>query len=385
MHILIKKLILITLFLSLPHINAEGKSAYTIKDLEVLEQQSNYEEFLKHARDVRPSQRGKHWQKMLQHMSISYINFKTKRRFFDDKTFSFIESLAQWPALRQDIYFLAKREDYAKRFFKKCFLTKNKKLCLGKLKGHWHSSNKSPASGYFWAKMIRQFDEKEDIWMYVLEVATSKYANFYCHKPVVAREILQKYQKNFSEVENLKTLKKKIDLINHPECWAKMLPTLKQLAEDSSGLYQALYIKMLESKNSLTSEEKDYYLTLYILKAPVVGQMFNKAWSNLKELGQNYPRRKKVLKRLAALDPLPGKAFAIFDKTKRKTLLKFLYTNIPEYFTLFVKTCLSYLEGARIFPHGNPTLECKELLKFSKGTPWVTQPLRIRYSATQKF
>ncbi|RPJ79307.1 MAG: hypothetical protein EHM20_01770, partial [Alphaproteobacteria bacterium] len=55
---------------------------YDLKDLEVLEREKNFEEFLLHVNDIRPSERGKHWKEMFQGMAMGMVDYKIKTRDF---------------------------------------------------------------------------------------------------------------------------------------------------------------------------------------------------------------------------------------------------------------------------------------------------------------
>ncbi|MCO4754768.1 MAG: hypothetical protein KC478_09800, partial [Bacteriovoracaceae bacterium] len=46
---------------------------YDIKDLEVLESNKSYREFLDHALDIRPSDRKKQWTEMVNNMAVGFL------------------------------------------------------------------------------------------------------------------------------------------------------------------------------------------------------------------------------------------------------------------------------------------------------------------------
>ena len=78
------------------------------------------------------------------------------------------------------------------------------------------------------------------------------------------------------------------------------------------------------------------------------------------------------------MDPLPDEIFALATPTKRKTLVKFMYKNLPEYFSLYAQSCLNYLKGKK-FKAGNPTFYCKEFFQLSQNKPWPSLRAKLEY------
>ncbi len=66
---------------------------YTMGDLEALERQKNYGEFLAHARDIRPSERGPVWVEMVAEMAEGFILSKISVRDFSPETLKEVEKL----------------------------------------------------------------------------------------------------------------------------------------------------------------------------------------------------------------------------------------------------------------------------------------------------
>lgn len=131
--------------------NSSASSFYEIKDLEVLERERNFDEFIQHVNDIRPSERDNHWKEMYQNVSMGLIDKKIKLNDFSNETFEKIEKMAQTSALYKDEFFQAKRTIYAKKYLNNCFKIANdntsKTSCENKLINFWNISNKDPDLG----------------------------------------------------------------------------------------------------------------------------------------------------------------------------------------------------------------------------------------------
>ena len=376
-----KKFFIGLLFLSIP-IGLLSKTKtllFSIEDLFILEKQKNYEEFLNHALDLRPSQRNKKWGSMVQNMATGYISSLIKRKQFTQKYFLFIETLLSWPTLKTDEFFLIKRNRYGDRYLKSCFKKNiNHKPCTQELLNFWYN-NKNPEVGLKLGQIIQKSKVSLEVWPFYSKATLSPFSNFYCKDKFLQRAFFKKIslvleKDNRPEKTHLKTL----NFLAHPNCWSLFLPLLKRNLFSNQQIYREHTFKILDLKKFLSREEKDSFLTFYILKGPLVGQIFNQAWNTVKELGQSYLRRANVLQKLKHMDPLPDDIFALSNSNKRKTLVDFMYRNIPEYFSLYSKTCLKYLKGTK-FRVGNPTLYCKEFFKLSQKNPWPSLHDKIEY------
>jgi hypothetical protein len=376
-----KKFFIGLLFLSIPIglLSKTKTQLFSIKDLSILEKQKNYEEFLNHALDLRPSQRNKRWRNMVQNMATGYISSLIKRKQFTQKYFLFIESLLSWPTLKTDEFFLIKRNRYGIHYLKNCFKKNiNHKPCSQKLLNFWYN-NKDPELGLKLGQIIQKSKVSLEVWKFYSKATLSPFSKFYCKDKFLQRAFFKKISLVLEKEElHEKAQLKALNFLAHPNCWSLFLPLLKRNLFSNQQIYREHTFKILDLKKFLSREEKDSFLTFYILKGPLVGQIFNQAWNTVKELGQSYIRRANVLQKLKYMDPLPDDIFALSHSNKRKTLVDFMYRNIPEYFSLYSKTCLKYLKGSK-FKIGNPTLYCKEFFKLSQNGPWPSLHDKIEY------
>ncbi len=381
---MIKKLILL-IALSFNSLYISGADKYTIQDLEQLQINKNYTEFLLHAHDIRPSKRDKHWKEMLQTMAVGQLDFLLNKRIFNQKSFKLIEKAALWPELLEDEFFQIKRNRFAQFYLENCFQKRaNKSSCKNDLLNFWNASNQNPDLAMSLVNVLRTFTADRDFWSFYQKVTKSNSQEFYCPKAPVKKSILTHLRKNLSSVEDPKFVKKFIEDNLGESCWESILIDLKELLFSKSFTLRNFAFKALSSKDSLTQVEKDSFLAFYILTNPIKGDTFNLAWSLIEKVGENYTRRMNVLKVLKSLDPLPGEVFSNIDTIKRSAVIQLFADNFPEYIDFYAKTCVNFLKGVGSYPRGNPTLHCEELYSSSKSKRWISQPLKMQYSSIKK-
>ena len=360
--------------------NLQAEGGYTLKDLEILEEQGNHSDFFLHAKDIRPALRSEHWKRMVRHMAVGWVDFKLKRNIFDKDSYGAIEKIALWPTLRQDSFFRLKWGEYVLKGLERCFSGDGKEhaTCRKRMERFWTRSEKMATVGYRLAELLME-KKRPGGWRYLSDVVTKEGGASYCGEKLVQEEFLK-------VVGATADAALAVERTLHPNCWKVMAPGLKKSLLESghskNGIRQERLFNILDAKGALAEGDKDFYFTLFILNGPKVGKTFNLAWSRMKVLGENYSRREKVLRRLRRLDPLPDAVVGTSHPDKRNTLLNFFSRHFPEYFNHYVKVCLNYLEGKGSFPQGNPTVRCREFFRYTDSL--VSDKLYLRYSALKK-
>jgi len=382
--VLLKIIIILILFSSWPLQAVESPyySGYSIEDLKVLAQEKNYLEFLKHAQDIRPSKRDKFWKEMVRDMALGYINSVLKTNKDGPEIFDFVEKLNTWPTLRNEEFFLLKRNQLGVRYLKSCFT--NEKKCLPKALNFWKSNQiKSAELGLRMLDLLQKNNYQEDLFRFIKPATTGEMSEFYCNRPVVIKGLTQKiHEISIKQTPNKKHFKN----VFNKSCLEKIIPILKQeLVKFSSPTMKELFYNFLDLYKGINQEERDFFLTLYILQGPVRGDAFNEGWNIIKILGKNYKRRKKVLEKLEKFELLPDDIFALANKKTKRTLLIHFSQNMPEYLDYYARSCLDYLEGKREFPRGNPTLHCKDLFHEAKGTKWIDPGMQKQFEKFKKL
>lgn len=371
---------LITMIFFLGQVQA---SYYTIKDLEVLEQNKNAKEFLDHAHDIRPSERNDHWKRMTQHMAVVFVSKMINGRLFNSENFQYIEKINLWPTLTNDEFFQIKRESFLSGYFKQCLGKGKKEVCKLELLTAWASSRKDPDKAVEFLGLFNNLDRKEEA-LFLSRVLNSTVSAFLCRKPVIKEISVQRLINRAAlETDSLKFKSWNEEFMNQ-DCWNQIKPIFDESLSSSSHYHREQAFKVLEARNELIDIEKSIFLVSYLLDGPKVGRIFNMAWNELKRIGANNNYRRRVLARMKALDPLPGRLFHLIDKKKKEILLSQLNRNFPEYLDYYTRSCLDYLEGKRSFPRGNPTPNCQKIFADKIVSPIINQGLKLRYSSIKK-
>lgn len=349
---------------------------YDIKDLEVLESNKAYKEFLDHALDVRPSQRGKNWTEMVGNMAIGFIKTKLSQKSFTKENFKFIEELSRWPSLKKDDYFLHKRRDFGLSYLENCM----GKSCKRELMSFWYGTSRQDGdTAKKLALILKQVDPKASLIPFLRVIGHDDYSLYHCKKPWVQQEIFSIVTEPL-RMQKSEKLKSTLDQLVGPECWKSLRAVIHQALIQGPGLKQDYAFSLLKIRNDLSQEWEDFYYVSYFLGSPTPGKVFNQSWNRIKELGQNYSRRMRAMKKLKGLDPLPGRLFSLVDNGKKHTLIKYLKKNFPEYIGHYSKTCLSYLSGRVNFSNGNPTPDCDNLFAGN----YVEDRIRLKFSSLKK-
>lgn len=339
-------------------------------------------EFIKHAKDIRPSLRNELWKTMTKKMGLGLIEEKIKRKQIDGPTFKFLESISFWPIFSKDEIFQIKREDYAYKFFQRCLKKNNaaKGPCLIKMKAFWSSSRKPPELGLKMANLIKAHFKGETIRPYIKDIPNAQVAEFYCSSPLIYNYLVDELKSILAKKLSEFDAKVAIQNLAIRSCWNKALKKLKKtMMESPQKNKREEAFLTLHYLGELSENEKERFLVLFILKGPINGETFNLAWNTIQNLGQNHKKRKNILSFLKTMDPLPDDLFAISNLKRKLLLTEVLSENIPEYLNHYAKTCLNFYKGLGKYPKGNPTLYCRDFFKLSNGKKWVNSKWLLEF------
>ncbi len=382
---------------------SQASPLYTLKDLSVLEHEKNFEEFLSHVNDIRPSERQKLWKDMYQSMAMEMVDYKLKTRDFSMKTFKHIESIGRSSAMSDDEFFQLKRSLYAKKFFAECFKQASEKkstekaegikTCDSELNSFWYFSKKDPDIGLDLAKIVEFYPSSVKTWPFYDVAINDKISALYCEKPDIQRAVIAKlteetFDKDFDG--NYKILIKRFV----PErCFTKIIPSLRLALQSTvtTGLDKELAMNILSSRGLLTKEEEDLYAILYLLDGPVVGDKMNLAWKKVEDLSSQYQKRQKILAEIKKLPIIPDKIFTDASMPRNKAIINLFAKNFPEYLNFYGESCVNYLEN-KSETSGNiaSSVQCNEFLKTaravkkSENTEWVSDSVESKYSGLKR-
>lgn len=384
-----------------------AQTFYDLKDLEVLEREVNFEEFLQHVNDIRPSERGKHWREMLQTMAMGLVDYKIKTRDFSIATYRQIEQIGRSSAMKNDEFFQLKRSLYAKKYFTECFKNSNtiedstkkesaSKLCETELSSFWFFSKKDPDVGLDLAAILESNQATLKTWPFYEKAIKDPHSDFYCKKPEIQRAAVKKlYEESFSADFN-GNYKALVERITPDQCFDQLVEPLKDalISTKSSGLDKEMALNVLEAKKKLSPAEMDLSSILFLLDGPVVGDKMNIAWKKVEALGENFKKRQELLVQIEKLPLIPDKIFKDPRLPRHKAIINLFAKNFPEYLNYYGTTCIKYINNTSETPlNVSSSYQCNEFLKaageLSKATgnqsaQWVSDSVNREYSALKK-
>lgn len=380
---------------------------YDLADLEVLEREKNFEEFLLHVNDIRPSERTKHWREMFQNMALGLVDYKIKTRDFSLATFRQIEKIGRSSAMNNDEYFQLKRSIYAKKFFSECFngtgITDpgkrdlNRNLCENELTSFWFFSKKDPDLGLDLAAILQLNNSSVKTWPFYERAIKDSIANFYCKKPEIQQAVMKKlFEESYSSEFN-GNYKLLVERTMPDICFDELVSPLKESLTSirSNGLQKEMALNVLEAKGKLSKDEQDLYAILFLLDGPVVGDKMNIAWKKVEALSENFPKRQKLLRQIESLPLIPDKIFKDPNLPRHKAIINLFAKNFPEYLNYYGTTCIRYLSyKSDTTQNLSSSVQCNEFLKAAQrtikeesntGTPWISDSVERQFSGLKKL
>lgn len=380
---------------------------YDLKDLEVLEREKNFEEFLRHVNDIRPSERGRHWKEMFQNMAMGLVDYKIKMRDFSLESFRQIEQIARSSAMNNDEFFQLKYSIFAKKYFSECFRKSSlvaespkreeeKNLCETQLSSFWFFSKKDPDMGLDLANLLESNKSSLKLWPFFNPAIKDTIANFYCKKPAVQQAVMNKLYEEVYGIEfngNYKTL---VNRIVPESCFNEIVLPLKETLTSikSNGLEKEMALNILEAQGKLTPDELDLYAIIFLLDGPVVGDKMNIAWKKVEALSENYPKREKLLAQIKKLPLMPDKIFKDPNLPRHKAIINLFAKNFPEYLNYYGSTCIQYITNTGTGSlNVSSSYQCNEFLKAAKAIkkesgaqsiPWISDSVESQYSGLRK-
>lgn len=376
---------------------------YTLKDLQVLEQEKNFEEFLMHVNDIRPSERQKLWKDMYQSMAMELVDYKTRTKDFSMQAYRQIEDIGRSSALFNDEFFQLKRSIYAKTFFSECYAqaadkkdalkTSGIKTCDSELNSFWYFSKKDADIGLELAKLVDRYPSTLKSWPFYQRAINDSISNLYCEKPDIQRSVIKKLTEESFDSEFDGNYKNLIKRFVPEKCFVKIIPSLRLALQSTvtNGLEKEMAMNLLSASGKLTKEEEDLYAVLYMLDGPVVGDKMNLAWKKIEDLSSQYTKRIKILAQIKSLPLIPDKIFKDASLPRNKAIINLFAKNFPEYLNFYGESCVKYLENTgEITGNIASSLQCNVFLKTAaelkktENTEWVNDSVSRSYSGLRK-
>lgn len=350
---------------------------YSLADLEVLAKEGSHEEFFRHALDIRPSQRLAPWRVMVSQMADLFSKKTLSKREIKASEFKKIETLYQWPSLKTDDVFKARRQEIGLRYLNVCL--KRQRPCWEELKLFWQSDSSDPDTAFKLAEMIqKQSDSPISVWTFLDVALKSPLSEFYCKEEFAMNHLWKKLEMDYIRLGTKGDLLRKIDETVHPDCLPHLIGQSRlRLKSPKRAGDRELAFKLLEVQSKADQKIIDFFYTTYLLERPSQGELFNYSWNRLKELGQKAERREAVLKIMREMDPLPDEILSSLDQTKKRVILSHFKQHFPEYIDYYIDQCVLFYGGKGSFPRGNPTVHCQEFMS-SELAPQFLDPATIK-------
>lgn len=341
---------------------AQGQTPYSLADLEVLAQENSYEEFFKHALDIRPSERQDAWKTYVVKMGDGLSRQTLGKAQITRNDFLKIEKLHLWPVLKSDDVFRLRRQEIGVKYLKQCL--KESSPCWDDLKAFWQQDKTDAEIAFKLAELTKPYkDSPYTSWQFLEVSLKSNLSEFYCKKEFVMEALWGKIEIDYIKLGPKGDLLTKIDQTIHPDCMPALLQEAhKRLFSPPKVLDRELAFQVLRSQNKINLELEDFFYVVYLLDTPSQGELFNHSWNRVKVLGGTVNRREAVLKKIKSLDPLPDSIMTSLDQTKKRVVLSHIKTYFPEYLDFYTDQCVGFYGGKGSFPFGNPTINCQEFM-----------------------
>lgn len=352
---------------------ADGQ-LYSLEDLKVLEREKSAREFLKHAKDVPPSQRERVWQALVINMASYYLQKSIERNEYSEANKNFISDFVSWPVVQADQTILKYARDYFVEFIDLCYSRENKtnQNCYDETLSIWNRIPQNAQFGLQLARMTKTKFPEKSVWNFVKNTTQSDFSEYYCTIPLIKEEVLNlffhKYQKETNESELAIDIQKHIST----NCLTHLLPDLREVAFSQNKSRDIAFF-ILTSFNGLDQVEEDLFLVRYLLLEPKQGELLNIAWARVLTLSKEPVRRSHVLERLARLDPFPDAVFRHDSLDVSKVVARHLEKNFPEFWPRYFQKCHEFFAGTKKFPRGNPTPSCSQAGKLTEDSYLYSQ------------
>lgn len=398
--------ILAVLNLSVPKLRAQNLyTLYTLKDLEVLEREKNFDEFLSHVNDIRPSERQKLWRDMYQSMAIEMIDTKIRKRDFSLKSFQQVESVARSSTIVNDEFYQLKRALFAQRFFKECYAQSSLvtllsstgpnltiKTCDNELQSFWTTSSKDPDIGLALAELIDKYPSSLASWPFYQRAINDSVAPIYCEMPSVQKAIIKKLTQETFDPKFKGDYKILTNGLIPEKCFTKLLPTLTEMTISAftNGLEKEMALNILEAKGKIKPADENMLAVIYLLNGPVVGEKMNVAWAKVVKLAENFNQRKDVIERIKGLSLIPDQIFKDPEYPRHKAIINLFAKNFPEVLNYYGDRCVDLLDPKIAMPANIASgYRCTQFLKTAEvqkqdSPQWISDSVATRYFSLKR-
>lgn len=352
-------------------------NSYTIEDLKILHQSKSFEEYLEHYKDIAPTKRDQVWQKMTLDMSQEYVKNKISKKNLNQGFYTKLTNLFDNPFIKNDEFIQYQLALGTNNSLDSC-LRENPKLCLNYLNFYLTNSKTFvEIDNQMIDKLDHNYDDHfSDIKLRLTErILNQKTADLYCEKDENYPKIKDYLNSRISNLHSVEETRDIIILLDKNNCLEKIKSKLISSAQIAKNSEREKIFKILKVKNYLSSKEEAAILLAYIMDGPKIGDTFNLAWNKLAIMAQDYKLRNEVLNYLFTWSIIPDAIIENNDIKKRDTIVDYVNKNVPEFFTLYMRECISFYNGKKDYPYGIPTKNCEKIVAINDKKSWVSAQL----------
>src|SRR5690606_12766808 len=110
---------------------------------------------------------------------------------YDLGTFSYVQTLTDWPELRGDAFFHTKREAYILQYLAHCY-QKALPVCRTQAHEAWNLSRRNLAHGTLLAEILATYDPGVELRPFITSALNDEAAKFYCRKEFIQSWLISK-------------------------------------------------------------------------------------------------------------------------------------------------------------------------------------------------
>ena len=348
---------------------------YIMEDLRSLSSSKSHRELLEHALDILPKNRKKEWKTLVENSALAFLDEVLKESKIDSADLKLINRINKWPILKNNEFFINKRDFLYVEELKNCYKYKNNNC--EQLNGVDILSTKHDIEFYY--KIInilyRYAPLSKKINQYLIKITNSPLSEFYCKKrPITELSLNMVYA-------DTKIIKK----FNN-SCIKILLPEIRKQIYSKKNRTRLKSLDILKTINQLNDDDLNTFQLLEYLSSSKNNSSFiNKVLKSLTRFSNSYEKRQIFLHKLILMDPIPDIRFGI--KTNKQILAQYriINRNFPELLDEYFKKCLEYLEGKTKFKNGNPTPNCHKFYNQIKDQKILTESFAQRYEKATYF
>ncbi|MCT4641652.1 MAG: hypothetical protein N4A33_05090 [Bacteriovoracaceae bacterium] len=307
-----------------------------MKDLTTLANSGEIVEYLEHAKDIKPANRGTLWSKTTLKVAYDYLDYLRQIKP-SAKDLALYNKIKYWSVFKKDDVFWLKSKELNLTNLKKC-----NNNCPYEL--NWIlTRDKTSDFAHILLTQNKPFINKKSN-LLMARIFADETCSFYVKNDYVRRHLLSFLSKY--DYKNCKKELEKLTMQNFLSSKNKSIwkPYLSKFSNRKENIHLVKMIEILDNEAKTS--------------ASFVGN-----WEELIKISKDSKLRQSLMSKLFSLRPLAGKILYGKDKKSNKMLMA-IDRYFPEYFPKYANECLKYFKNEI----KAPSADCHQLFKKSKSS-----------------